>query len=1036
MRQFLRTRIFRVCALLLSGVLLYGLAGFLLAPKWLRSTLLTQIPATLGASPRVGEIHVNPFSMQVEIRDFSLGGPGGEPLLGFRRLLIDFELSSIWHRAYSFGRIEIAAPFVNVVVSKAGTLNLSRLAPHSAPKADSNPAAIPPLRIRSFKVSEGLLTFDDRSHPSDFAERFEPVNFELQDFTSGVRGGRFTFSGLSKLGERVEWQGRVSVQPIESEGEFKIVGLRARTLWSYLEDRVGFVVDSGTIDLNASYRFAVKNSSLTVDVPRVAVAGLAVRPKDSAVDWVTVPQLLVSHAGIDFAHREAHVDSITLTGLKLLGWLAPDGSLNLLKLSLPPATPVPAKGPSTIPANATPVPAPAPAPVQPWAVSLSEFALRDATVSLEDRGTRPAATVVVAPLSVTVGGASSDLGKPVRVAFNGKIVDSGTLDVAGTVTPQPLAADLRVKLAGIELAAVQPYLAQRTSLTLLGGRLSADSRVRYGQGQPTLAFDGNLRVADLHTVDNALHDDFINCELLDLQGIKFQQGPSSLDIDRITASKAYARVIIEPDGSLNVHRVLVGPGATLIVPAAPGSTGPPVTVTAPIVAPARVKPAKRRGNATRLASSAPGSGPDKGPLALLPMTIKKIVLQDSQANFADLSVTPNFATGIQNLQGSIVALSSRPNAHTTIDLHGSVDQFAPVSIAGEANVLGASLFADLAMSFRNIELSTFNPYSGKFAGYNISEGKLSTELHYKVDGRKLDAQHHITIEQLEFGEKTESKNAVSLPIKLAVALLKNRDGVIELDIPVKGSLDDPQFQLGPLIWKVLAGILERAVAAPFALLGSLFGGGPELQFIDFEPGAADLDAAGAAKAKAIAQALRERPQLKIEVPIAVVGELDRPVLIEARFQEQLQTAWSAGVRAAATGQAVATSQTAAAGQAGATAGVGVPSFDQLTPAARLEVLTRAYRTLAGMDPAYPDDVTAIKPKADAIAAKIDFLTRTLRAQINITEADLTVLGQARAANLQSALLTGTAIDPERVFLVANDKAKQEGDRVRLELSLR
>ena len=182
-----------------------------------------------------------------------------------------------------------------------------------------------------------------------------------------------------------------------------------------------------------------------------------------------------------------------------------------------------------------------------------------------------------------------------------------------------------------------------------------------------------------------------------------------------------------------------------------------------------------------------------------------------------------------------------------------------------------------------MELSTFNPYSGKFAGYNITKGKLTTELHYKVDGRKLDAQHHIIVDQLEFGAKTESKDAVSLPIKLAVALLKDRNGVIDLNIPVTGTLDDPKFRLGPIIWKVFVNILEKAVTAPFALLGSLFGGGPDLQFIDFSPGASSLDPAAADKARAIVKALNGRPQLKIEVPIAAVDELDRPALVEAQF---------------------------------------------------------------------------------------------------------------------------------------------------------
>ena len=221
----------------------------------------------------------------------------------------------------------------------------------------------------------------------------------------------------------------------------------------------------------------------------------------------------------------------------------------------------------------------------------------------------------------------------------------------------------------------------------------------------------------------------------------------------------------------------------------------------------------------------------------MPMAIKKVLIKDGLANFTDLSVSPHFSAGIQKLEGSVLGLSSKPGSRASVDLHGDVDAFSPVSIKGEVNLLSAALYTDLAMDFRNMELSIFNPYSGKFAGYNITKGKLTTELHYKVDGRKLDAQHHVVIDQLEFGDKTASKDAVSLPIKLAVALLKDRNGVIDLSLPVTGSLDDPKFRLGPIIWKVFVNILEKAVTAPFALLGSLFGGGPDLQFIDFQPGA-------------------------------------------------------------------------------------------------------------------------------------------------------------------------------------------------------
>jgi hypothetical protein len=1010
--QFTKTKAFRISAVLALLVALYALAGFVLAPRILRSALMEDIPKTVDATPTVGEIRVNPFLFQLEIKNFSLAAPGGEKLLGFGRLFIDFELSSIWHRAYSFAGIDIDAPFVNAIVAHDGNLNLSRLSPKTPPaKPQEKTQAVPAVRIGSFNVRQGLVTYEDHNRPTEFAARLEPINFSLVNFTTGAEGGRFTFTGSSKLGERVEWHGHLSVQPIESDGEFRIDGLRAQTIWEYLEDRLNFAVNSGTIDLNATYKFSLRDAvDLQATVSRIAVNDLAVKPKGGDDVWVTVPSLLASGTTVDLSKRQAHVDSLALSGVKLVTWMEPDGSFNLLKLAQsPPAPPdAPAHAPPSPPTTAAAPPSTA---TPPWKVDLGEIEVREASISAEDRSTSPAAKVLLAPLAVKVGGVSLDLAKPVTVSLDTRINGAGSLNVSGDVTPQPLSAQVSLKLDGVDLKAVQPYIAQRTSMSLISGRLSGDGKVRYGAKKPALEFAGNISVADLHTVDNALHDDFINWDRLDVSGIAFQHDPDRLDIQQVVARKLYARVIIEPDTSLNVKRVLAGPGATVVAAPAPG--GAPVAATAPVPATPRGKAASGKA----ASSKAAGSAPPATASATMPMAIKKIVLHAGQANFADLSVQPNFATGIQSIEGTVLGLSSKANSRAKVDIHGAVGAFSPVDITGEVNVLSAALYTDLALNFRNMELSIFNPYSGKFAGYNITEGKLTTELHYKVEGRKLDAQHHITVDQLEFGAKTASKDAVSLPIKLAVALLKDRHGVINLDIPVSGTLDDPTFRLGPIIWKVFVNILEKAVTAPFALLGALFGGGPDLQFVDFGPGAADLDSAAADKIRAMVKALNERPQLKIEVPIAWVSELDRPALVEARFLTQ--------VREAQSGKGGRNKSPAAA-----------PDFEQLDAPAKVELLTQLYAKDMGGEPKFPQEVANLKTKPELAAAKTDFLTKALHEHIAVTDGDLTALGQQRATAVQQALLTDTQLDPGRVFLVVNDKAKNQDGKVRLELSLR
>ena len=746
MLQFLKSKTFRLCAVVALVVALYAVAGFVLAPRLVRSALLKDIPATISATPSVGDIRINPFLFQVTIDDFSLAGAGGEKLLGFRRLFIDFQLSSIWHRAYSFANIDISTPFVNAVMAKDGGLNLLQLKPKPAPHApqEQKGEPLPALRIAYFKISQGALAYEDLSRPDVFAVRLEPLNFELRDFTTGVDGGKFVFTAASKQGERVEWHGHVSVDPVESDGELQIDGLQARTLWEYLQDQVNFVIDSGTFNLAATYKFSLEDpatTNLQVDLSKVSLTDLQVRPRQAGSEstgapWITVPSLAVTGGTVDFAKRTAHVDLVSLTGLKLSTWLEPDKTLNLMQLAAPRTAPTPGGPAPTLTAS----PSAAAAASAPWAFDLRRFEIQGASIASEDRSVRPAVKVLFAPLSLRVDGATQDLTKPVTVALDVHINEGGALALSGEVTPQPLNANLAVKLTAIDLTTIQPYISQQTAMTLLSGKLGVDGKLRYGTlpQMPMLQFSGNIEVDKLHTVDDALHDDFINWDRLDIQGINFTQGPDRLDIDQIVARSLYARVIIESDASLNVKRVLKIP----VTPAAPAPAPAPTHAQAPSAA---AQPS-------------------------MPVSIKKISIQTSQANFSDLSVQPNFSTGIQKLEGSVVGLSSKPGTRATVDLKGAIDAFSPVSITGQVHVLGP-LYTDLTMSFRNISLPIFNPYSGKFAGYSIAKGKLSTELHYKVDGRKLDAQHHIVVEQLEFGDKTASKEAVALPVKLAVSLL-------------------------------------------------------------------------------------------------------------------------------------------------------------------------------------------------------------------------------------------------------------------------
>jgi hypothetical protein len=1000
MGSFLKSRSGRIVSVVAAVLVLYTLAGFFVAPRVVRSLIIDKVHDTLGLTPQVGEVDFNPLRLHLEIHDFSLPGADGAKLVGFRRFAVSVGGSSLWRRALVLSDVEIEAPTVDALIDREGRINLLQLKPKTPSQPSDPDQPLPRIDVGMFRVSGGTVSFTDRSRSPEFSTRLEPIEFDLHDFTTGSDGGQFDFSATTQNAERIGWHGHLSVAPLESDGEITVAGLKARTLWDYVESQVGFAVSGGELGLSARYRASLQGSTeVRVDLVRLTASGLGVRPKGGDTDWISLPELTVGPASLDLARHELNVDAVTLKGLKVSASLASDRSLNLMQLARGPAAPA---APAAAAGHAVP-PAPAAAPgaaaaaaagtpASAWHLSLKEFTLQDAALRLEDHGVSPATAFTLQPFSVAVQGASLDLAQPLNVRLTSGINGSGQLSVTGSVTPSPLASDLAVQLDGFDLSVLQPYIGQATGLILQSGVLGANLKVRYGAARPQVTVAGGVSIGNLHTVDRQLHDDFLNWQSLELKGLNYQQQPARLELDRVTVRKLYSRAIIEADETLNVQRVL-SPGGVL--PAAKStaakSAAAPAAGPAPATAPAKAAVA-RTGPSTFVA-------------------IHTIEIDDSAVNFSDLSVTPNFSAGIRKFGGTVTGLSSQPGSRAQVDLKGEVDAFSPVTIAGELNVLSPAMYADVSMSFRNISLAIMNPYSGKFAGYNISKGKLTADMHYRIDGRKLNADHHIVIDQLEFGDKTDSKEAVSLPIKLAVSLLKDRNGVIDLPLPVNGSLDDPQFRLAPIIWKVLVQTLEKAVVAPFALLASLFSAGPDLQFIDFAPGSADVDAQAKEHLQTIAKALGERPQLKLDLPIAYVKAADAPALAAAKLAAQLQAA-------------VATKPGAAA-----------VAFAQLDPGVQLKLLHGLYVATVGAEPQYPDAIAAIKAKADADAARRDYLRQELLARESVTPDELLKLGQHRARALQDALLTGSTLDPERVFLVESDRAKLEGDRVRLEMSL-
>jgi outer membrane protein OmpA-like peptidoglycan-associated protein len=599
-------------------------------------------------------------------------------------------------------------------------------------------------------------------------------------------------------------------------------------------------------------------------------------------------------------------------------------------------------------------------------VLLKDVQLRDYKVHVADRAQKDPVAIDIAPLNLDVQNFDSLNQAPFTLKLDTGLGKQGKLTAQGEVNLKPVSAKLNVTTKDIDLRVAQAYITPFIRLELRSGMLDSNLAVNLKSTEPLAAgVTGQVQLNQLHTLDTLKQRDFVKWEHLTLDGLDFELG-DSLSIAKVTLDKPYARFMINEDHTTNINDLLIP------------------------------QPADK---ATAKAAPKPASA-DK------PMGIRigAVAINDGSANFADFSLKPNFATAIQQLNGQIGTLDNRKPVPAKVDIKGQVDRYAPVTIAGSLNPFDPMSALDIATSFKRVELTTLTPYSGKFAGYRIRKGRLNLDLHYQITKGQLQAENKVVVEQLQLGEKVDSPDAVSLPLKLAIALLKDSDGKISISLPVTGDLNNPQFSVMPIVWQTLRNLLVRAATAPFKFIGGLISGGSsdDLGTVAFAPGSAQLDAKAQAALLKLAGALKERPALHLEVEGTSAQSSDGPLIGEQRLQREYQDTYYKML------QRRGDKVPANAGQ------LTVPDNEK-TP-----MLEAIYRTVLKQQP--PAEWQQLDSKART--AKLhDAVIASWGASIPL----LRQLGQDRAASIKDFLVQKAQLPDERVFFVDANVGQAEKD---------
>ncbi|WP_414907600.1 DUF748 domain-containing protein [Pseudomonas sp. IT-P253] len=857
MKPHMPKGLIRAIGALLTALALYSLLGFLILPGIALRVVNQQLANYATVPAHIQRIELNPFSLEVTLWGLIIGEPGKEQV-GFERLYANLQIDSLWTKALHLSDIELDKSKTEVLFDKEGKLNLLGLfkLPASEP-TPADPNAKPfPLRVERINLAGGSVHFKDErpSEPIEFL--YDKLDFELKNLsTLPDDSANMTLVANGPGGGQLDWSGNFSLIPIASEGKVKISNGKMKSFWPYVRDALPLELEDGVLSLSTDYKMSLdKQTELLLSNVAVTVAPFAIKAPDGR-PLVKLERLEVSDTTVDLARQQVVVGKIRSNKLETWAALEADGQLDWQKLfaSQPSKSATKAKAePAKTPAAADSPKEPA-APSKPWQVLLKDVQLRNYQVHLADRKAQPAVALEVGPLNLDLQNFDSLNGSPFNLKLDTGLGKQGKITADGVVNLAPVSAQLKVQTKDIDLRVAQSYITPFIRLELRSGMLGSDLAVDLKSTEP-LAFSvtGRAQIDQLHTLDTLKTRDFLKWQQLVLEGLNYQHG-DSLSIDKVNLFQPYARVMINDDRTTNID--------DLLIPQAPDSG-------------AKTDAAK----------------PDASKGKPLGIHIGGIAINDGSANFADFSLTPNFATAIQQLNGQIGTIDSRQAKPASVDIKGKVDRYAPVTIKGAVNPFDPLASLDIATSFKRVELTTLTPYSGKFAGYRIRKGRLNLDVHYLITKGQLKAENKVVIEQLQLGEKVDSPDAVSLPLKLAVALLKDADGKISIELPVTGDLNNPQFRVMPIIWQTLRNLIVKAVSAPFKMIGGLVSGGgsEDLGSVSFAPGSSDLSKEAEGALNKLSSALKERPALRLEIEGTAAASSDGPLIAEQRLEREYQ----------------------------------------------------------------------------------------------------------------------------------------------------
>ncbi|HUI45900.1 MAG TPA: DUF748 domain-containing protein [Nitrospirota bacterium] len=961
--------------LLLSFFVIYSISGFFILPYYARKIATEKLTSQMGRIVSIGSIRFNPYTLAVVVNNFEIKEADDHTtFISFNRLYVDIRFMSVFKGGPVIGEVRLEKPHVHLVRVKENTYSFSPL----VERLQSKPVATVPEKpgkplvfsFSNIQIKDGDIEFDDRlastKHEITHINLSIPFisnlpayvdSFVQPSLSALINGRQLTINGASK----------VFSDSRETSLDIALKDMDIPYYLAYSPVPLKVKVLSGKLDvlMRLTFREYATRAPMLSLAGETRIRDLGISTRENAAQFINIPLLSVKDISLDLEKRKIDIGAVSTEQGRLTVSRLKDGRMNYdSMLESFAATAQPQRNAKKESVEA------------PWTVALQSFVVDDYTVTIADQSLVEPFGVTLSAIKFNAQNISTEKNTKGTIALSLLINQRGSASVKGDLALEPLAASLAVNLGDVRLKFLQPYLAGRTQVLLAGGLLTANGNLTVGLNnlkQPQVSASGKLRVNRFSLLDKASAEDLLKWDTLFVKVLDARSAPPSLHVSEIALTNFSSQVIVNEDRTINLLEAFK-PGTPASENASPNQeTG-----------------TKKAPETDRQLQSEPYK-----------VRIDKIVLQGGRVNFTDRSVKPRFSSSLREIGGRVTGLSSEENMLGEVDLIGKYNESAPLEITGKVNPLRSDLYADLKVDFKDMDLTSVSPYSGRYAGYMIQKGKLSFQLQYLINKNKLDAKNNIFVDQFTFGDPVKSPEATSLPVRLAVALLKDRNGEIHLDIPVSGELSDPKFSVGGVILKVIVNLLQKAATSPFALLGAIFGSDEQLGYAEFEAGSAVLTPDTIKKLDLLAKALHDRPALKMDI----VGHAD-PVKDRDGLKQNLLLR---RVKAQKIKEL-----------AGKNYDISSLESVTVTPEEYPLLLKRAYK-----EEKFPKPRNFIGFAKDLPVPEMEKLMLT---NLKVTDDDLKALATERARAVMDYLLQSGHIEPERIFIVETGAPSIESER--------